>query len=1237
MSKQKRNKKSTTKHQRFETSKVIPIIAVFEVIVLIAVGSFAWYFFNANKTLSSGVITVNADSGLEIDFKDADKSTFIDIFDYIDKQNFYFEPASSVDGRNIVFPTSGTFGSTNTTSMVFRDGTVNDINSKYVNVDFELTNTTASKMEVYLSHNSFFTISEENSNQRVNGKALRLALYNNDGNTGNVSSNLVSNINKTAATESPTQATQSPTDEEGQTVTYNEDFTIYFNTTGSNWSNVKAYIWNHDDGNSYISSWPGDSMVKESGNLYSYSFSNPYTISGGTKTYYYDRVVFNNGSGTQTVDITDLASKNNYIYSLSTQSGGKYNVSSTPLVLTTVYFLKPTNWVTPSCVTSNSTISDSTATNTSNLHEMKQVTTGIYTYSFPSTDTHIRFVDKADTGRKSIDTSVSSASDGKLFYFPSVGAAGELSTIDYSTSSIYFYNTGGWKQPYACVNAFAASAPDYTYEIPMVALSGDLFYCSLPSVYLKDKVTAAGGTPASLAGNCQVYFKGETSGDSPTTETTITVDTFSEHVYRMLSTKTDNKYNLDDEDYSDEVNITEHSYAVISPGVSAGFQRAANPVNEIDTSTGAVTSIIPTFASSFDDFLIGSNNPVFTIESQETVSMSMIIWLEGTDTHCTNENYAGKDINLYLEFSTALAGDKIDGTYTYQFVDSTEQVWTSDTITNPATGVTVSPVMQLYDKTIDRGYLMEGKTYTTYAGRKKVKVWECIAPQVLVNDPLNHSRHELEFRRVNPYDEGEVWNRWEAGYGDDYFADSYSSSSRIVTFTAFADGSPDPGLYLSGDHAISGLPDHSCGGLWGAYETEILTVYDGRKDRNIGTLNFGYTYHYPNSNKNVTIESKASGYRDLATDAANGYQGNGTYFNNFYSIVLPTKAFQYGSDSYYIDYRGIDGEHAINSNLNTNITVGNKWSSGAIRGRFFEFNEEYDFSHETNLSPSSNYHSYWGSDVLYIQGRSSLSVSYSSASNHCFMQIYYTGSGSNYYSYLYDNGNYQGSYGYGFVSVVPCENNSSSTAVAAFTGYKIQRAHKSYHSTVTREASLTSHITSTTETYGSNTIRVNTINQTDSSNDGRIRILDYDYKVIYFDRSSWDSQWDHPALYSDIAATQIHGGTSTGKKSDASGNPTIYFYHVRSDYKARFHWSSASEEYSVVIEPADGYDYYPTGYNYNNTGTVNVGGNTGVTSKGLYGNGDGNGSGSDKYNKYLNTFTANNTIWPEYTAKQVKS
>ena len=1233
MSKKKTNKKSTTKYRKFDTSKLIPVIAVFEVVILIAVTTFAWFFLNANKSLSSGVITVNADSGLEIDFKDADKSTYIDIFDYIKDDNFYFEPATSVDGRNIFFPTSGTFDKTNTESMIFRDGTVNDINSKYIDIDFELTNTNDTAVEVYLSHNSFFRIKDQ-SNKVVNGKALRMALYNNDGNSGNVASNLISNINKNAATE-PVAETQPATDDKGQLVTYYDDFTVYFNNT-LNWSDVKAYIWKDGVSNSYISSWPGDSMVKVSGNLYSYTFSNPYTINGNSKVYYYDRIVFNNGNGTQTVDITDLASKKDNIYSLSTLSGSKYTVTSTPLVLNTVYFLKPTDWTTPACLTSSASI-----TSVSGAHEMTLVTTGVYSYTFPSTDTYIRFIDNADTGRKSNSTTVV---NDKLYYFPEDGPEGNVYTVNYSTSSIYFYNTLDWEQPYAYVNGFADVVGRYTYSIPMVALSGNLYYCTLSTAYLQDVIAkatdtydlAAGGTASvsDLAGNCQVYFGNAASNPSERTSLSYpnsdTVYCKSEYVYTPSENKDGNNYYYlkSATDYSDEVDITEHSYAVISPGVSAGFQRPANPVNKIDYTTGVVESIVPTFASSFDDYLIGSSNPVFTIQPSQTVNMSMIIWLEGTDNHCTGENYAGKDINLYLEFSTFLAGDTVDGTYTYRFVDSTEQVWTSDTITNPATGVTVSPVMQLYDKSTDRGYLMSAESYTTYAGRKKVKVWNCIAPQSLVNDP--QSSHILQFRRVNPYDESEVWNHWEAGIGKDYYEDSFSSATRTVTFTAFADGSPDPAYYENGSIGSHTLPALSCGGLWGNFETEIITVYDGRRDRDIGTLSFGYTYTYPGSHKPVTIEYKASGYRDLKTDAQNGYSGNGTYFSNFYSIVVPSTAFSYGSNSYFIDYRGFDDRYAINSDKNKSITLGNKWSSGDIRGRFFEFNEEYDFSSNKNKSPSSNYHSYWGSDVLYMQGRSSLSVSYSSSSNNCFMQVQYVDASNNkYYSYLYDNGNYQGEYGYGFVSVVPAEGR-------AYSSYNIQRAHKNDHNTYTRQATLQNHISSGTETVGSKMLYINTINAEEANNDGRIRILNYDFKIIYYQGSNWSSEWNHPKLYSDLG-TWISDGDGTGKSTD-DNHKTIYSYHIRSDYSAKFNWPDASEHYSVVISPADGYCYYPKTYNVNNSGTIDVGGynDSSLTGKGLYGNGDGLGSGSSKYNKELDTFAVNNLSWPEYTPKQTK-
>ena len=1226
MSGTKKKKKSTKKYKKLDTSKIIPIIAILEAIILVAVASYAWYFFSAGKELSSGIITVNADSGLEIDFLDADKSTYIDIFDYIDKDKFAFEPATSVDGRNIYFPTSGTFGNTDTSLMVFRDGTANDVNSKYIDIDFELTNTTGRRMDVYLSNKSSFTINDGRTN--VNGKALRLAFYNNDGVSGDVTSTLISNHKKTSPTVAPSEGESEPPTEDDDTGThyYYENWTVYFNNLSdkSNWSSVKAYVWHaavDPADEAYITQWPGDAMVKVSGNLYSYTFKNRYELDGsGNKiNYYYDRIAFNNGSNganNQTVDLTTLA--NGHLYTPTSKNGSNYwNCSNTALTMTTIYFLKPDDWVTPACKTSSSAMSD-----LSSGYAMTQVTPGIYSFSFPNTDTYIRFVDNADSGRKSL--SDASVVDNKLYYFPTDGVSGSVFTVDYSTSSIYFYNSLGWRQPYAYVNAFADDLGKYTYAIPMIALSGDLYYCNLATAYLKDKVHASTATyttsssttqsVSALEDNCKVFFADSasvsTDTDSDYANRSFYADCYSEHVYRMLNetsvdpTGSVTRFKLDDENYLDEVNITEDSYAVISPGVSAGFQRPANPVNKIDYTTGAVQSIIPAFASSFDDFIIGSGNPVFSINSGDTVNMSMIIWLEGTDAHCTGENYAGKNINLYLEFSTFFAGDKIEGTYTYRFIDETEQHWTCNTITNKVTGVTVSPVMQLYDVTLDRGYLMEAVTPTTYAGEEKVKVWECVAPQALVTRS-DFKNHVIEFRRVNPYDETEIWNRWEAGDPHTYSLDALKD--RVVSFTAFADGSPDPGLYAE---SIDDLPVRSCGGLWGTYDTEILTVYDGRKSRSIGTLNFGYTYTYPASGETVKIEYKSSGYRNLAHDEHTGYSNSdGTWFNNFYSIVIPSTLFTNGSSSYFRNYTGVNGDYAINSTLNKDIEVSNTWSAGAVKGSFYELNDYNGVDH-----------SYWGSDVLYIQGEHSLSVSYSSASDKCVMMCKFYDhedeADAHYYSYLYDDDNYKGTFYYGYVAVVPCDKE--------YDSYKVQRyrtGDTSEATGLTRQAALVEHITpSTTSGRTKNIIAAD---PSDAANDRRIRKLDWDYKIIYFN----DSGWNYPGPVIRVKNDSYAESAGTNTLKSIYGH-TIYSYMVRSDSLVQFRYNST---YSIEFSTNDGYDYYPKGWK---SSQFDVGGDTvGLSDRNLYGNGDSNTSPDTYINSshFDNHYNNNeNSGWPEY-------
>ena len=1231
----KKKKKSTTKYKKAETSYIIPVIAILEVIILVAVSSYAWFFFNANKSLSSGVITVEADSGLEIDFKDADKSTYIDIFDYIDKDSFYFEPASSTDGRNIVFPTSGTFNNTDTASMIFRDGTVNDINSKYIDIDFELTNTTSSTMEVYLSNNSSFVISD--SGNKVNGKALRLAFYNNDGNSGNVASNLVSNISKTAASSGSSETTTTDEDE----------FTVYFLKTDSNsWSNVKAYLYddNTNDGSTYeytntyydsngdlqtetktlsnivvnsgeYRAWSGSSCVNVSGNLYSYTFSNPY------KTYQveeddevlvytskterlYDRIIFNNGSSNSGNQTGNITFENSHYYTYD----GSTTTDKGTLTTKTVYFLKPNDWSEPRAVVSTAASSGYFAESTGEA--MTQVTTGIYSYTFPSDYTYLKFIDTTSATNASKSTTVTA---DKLYYFPSLSSgapSANVYTIDYSTSSIYFYNTKSWDLPYAYVNAFADEVGKYTYAIPMISLSGNLFYCSVPTPFLKDKISdstdtfalSAGGVKevSTLANNCQVYFADASS--SPT-ERTILVDCESESVYSPTSTTTSiggiTTYSLDPQDYSEEINVTEDSYAVISPGVSAGFQRAANPVNKINYTTGAVESIVPTFASSFDDFIMGSGNPVFTIGSEETVNMSMIVWLEGTDAHCTGENYAGKNINLYLEFSTLLAGDAADDTFTYRFVDSTEQVWTSDTITNSETGVTVSPVMQLYDATLDRGYIMKAKSYTSYAGKKKVEVWECTAPQSLTS-----SNHLIQFRRVNPYDESEVWNRWEAGNLTDYR--EFALSNRVVTFTAFADGSPDYSIYDAGTDKVFSVPEYSCGGLWGAYDTEILTVYDGRSSRDItsdgGALNFGYTYTYPGSTTSVTIEYKASGYRDLSSSTE-------SYFDGFYSIVVPSTIYTCASNSYFRNYKGFNDAYAINSDKNSSITLYKSWSAGTVAGCFYEFNEE---------SGSSTQHSYWGSDILYIQTKSDVNSSFESSA---FNQVHFYPSDSSadsFYSYLYSNSAYKGEYGENsYVAVVPNDK--------VYSSYRVDKAKNTEHSTIWEAtAQQTLYHSSTLDTSLGYTA-VLTGDPTESTYTNNCIIsLEYYLMKIWFSNSNWGSGYQNPT----VSYWNNDGGTATisgdvSMTQESSNNQGGYNYYAIIPEVSNICFRVSNGNYSYNYNAAsDGMGFYPDSWNSSdNKFGLKTYTSTAITAD----------EGSIKYDLY------SAGTWPAYTPKSTRS
>lgn len=91
------------------------------------------------------------------------------------------------------------------------------------------------------------------------------------------------------------------------------EITIYFKNT-QKWSQVYCYAWTSASN----ASWPGEKMTQVEGEYYSYKLD----------TSLYSNVIFNNGSGTQTVDISLSGVEDNTLFTLNSNSSGKWTCTT---------------------------------------------------------------------------------------------------------------------------------------------------------------------------------------------------------------------------------------------------------------------------------------------------------------------------------------------------------------------------------------------------------------------------------------------------------------------------------------------------------------------------------------------------------------------------------------------------------------------------------------------------------------------------------------------------------------------------------------------------------------------------------------------------------------------------------------------------------------------------------------------------------------------------------------------
>ncbi|MBR1730811.1 MAG: hypothetical protein IJ725_00030, partial [Ruminococcus sp.] len=99
--------------------------------VILTTCTFCWYFL---KTAEGTADNFSLDAGKGLRVNDTGTSQFSSA-----ENDFALIPASSVDGRNLFFPTDGTDFSDVTKDMTFRSANAGDKNCNYIQIDFKLT------------------------------------------------------------------------------------------------------------------------------------------------------------------------------------------------------------------------------------------------------------------------------------------------------------------------------------------------------------------------------------------------------------------------------------------------------------------------------------------------------------------------------------------------------------------------------------------------------------------------------------------------------------------------------------------------------------------------------------------------------------------------------------------------------------------------------------------------------------------------------------------------------------------------------------------------------------------------------------------------------------------------------------------------------------------------------------------------------------------------------------------
>ena len=152
----------------------LSIVSLILALLILISATYCWYAL-AKGTGTANNINLTVGNGLRVNDLGDTSQKF--------KDDSVLLPASSVDGRNLFFPTDGTDFSTETSKMTFRSANAGDRNYDYVQLDFNLT-AEANYTSIYLDKSTSLKIEVPNdASDKYKAaaekaeKALRMAIY----------------------------------------------------------------------------------------------------------------------------------------------------------------------------------------------------------------------------------------------------------------------------------------------------------------------------------------------------------------------------------------------------------------------------------------------------------------------------------------------------------------------------------------------------------------------------------------------------------------------------------------------------------------------------------------------------------------------------------------------------------------------------------------------------------------------------------------------------------------------------------------------------------------------------------------------------------------------------------------------------------------------------------------------------------------------------------------------------